>query len=43
MTTFLRLLAETDKSLAIAHGLENLYVELKAAPKKIRGRQAKGT
>ena len=27
---------KTDKSLAIAHGLENLYVELEAKPKKAR-------
>lgn len=29
---------KTDKSLAIAHGLEDLYVEREAAPKKTRGR-----
>ena len=29
----------TDKSLAIAHGLEDLYEEPKAAPKKKRGRR----
>jgi hypothetical protein len=29
-----------DKSLAIAHGLEELYVEPPAAPKKARGRKA---
>lgn len=29
----------TDKSLAIAHGLESLYVETDAAPKKARGRK----
>lgn len=29
----------TDKSLAIAHGLEDLYVEPEAAPKKTRGRK----
>lgn len=29
-----------DKSLAIAHGLEDLYVEPPAAPKKARGRKA---
>ena len=28
---------KTDKSLAIAHGLEDLYVEPEAAPKKARG------
>lgn len=28
-----------DKSLAIAHGLEDLYVEPPAAPKKTRGRK----
>jgi hypothetical protein len=30
---------KTDKSLAIAHGLEDLYVEPAAAPKKARGRK----
>lgn len=30
---------KTDKSLAIAHGLEELYVEPEAQPKKARGRQ----
>jgi hypothetical protein len=30
---------KTDKSLAIAHGLEELYVEPEAAPKKTRGRK----
>lgn len=30
---------KTDKSLAIAHGLEDLYIEPEAAPKKTRGRQ----
>jgi hypothetical protein len=30
---------KTDKSLAIAHGLERLYVEPEAAPKKTRGRK----
>lgn len=30
---------KTDKSLAIAHGLEHLYVEPEAAPKKTRGRK----
>ena len=30
---------KTDKSLAIAHGLEDLYIELEAAPKKTRGRK----
>jgi len=29
---------KTDKSLAIAHGLEDLYVEPEAKPKKTRGR-----
>lgn len=34
---------KTDKSLAIAHGLEDLYVAPEAAPKKTRGRKkAKG-
>jgi hypothetical protein len=32
---------KTDKSLAIAHGLEDLYVEPEAAPKKARGRRGK--
>lgn len=31
-----------DKSLAIAHELEELYVELPAAPKGVRGRKKKG-
>jgi hypothetical protein len=30
---------KTDKSLAIAHGLESLYIEPEAAPKKTRGRK----
>lgn len=30
---------KADKSLAIAHGLENLYIEPEAAPKKTRGRK----
>lgn len=30
---------KTDKSLAIAHGLEDLYIEPEAAPKKSRGRK----
>jgi hypothetical protein len=30
---------KTDKSLAIAHGLEDLYVEPEAKPKKARGRK----
>ena len=33
---------KTDKSLAIAHGLEYLYVEPEAAPKKTRGRKKVG-
>ena len=33
----------TDKSLAIAHGLEHLYIEPEAMLKRIRARQAKGT
>jgi hypothetical protein len=33
---------KTDKSLAIAHGLEHLYVEPKAPPKKTRGRKKAG-
>lgn len=32
----------TDKSLAIAHGLEHLYVEPEAKPKKARGRKKSG-
>lgn len=32
---------KTDKSLAIAHGLEELYVEPEAKPKKTKGRKAK--
>ena len=31
---------ETDKSLAIAHGLEELYVEPEAKPKKTRGKKS---
>lgn len=34
---------KADKSLAIAHGLEELYVEPEAAPKKIRGRKKANT
>lgn len=33
---------KTDKSLAIAHGLEHLYVEPEAQPKKTRGRKRSG-
>lgn len=33
---------KTDKSLAIAHGLEELYIEPPAAPKKTRGRRKTG-
>jgi hypothetical protein len=33
---------ETDKSLAIAHGLEHLYIEPEAKPKKTRGRKKAG-
>lgn len=33
---------KTDKSLAIAHGLEDLYVEPEAKPKKARGRKKSG-
>ncbi|HGM8213095.1 hypothetical protein [Pseudomonas aeruginosa] len=33
---------KTDKSLAIAHGLEDLYVEPEAKPKKARGRKKTG-
>ena len=32
---------KTDKSLAIAHGLEDLYIEPEAQAKKVRGRKAK--
>jgi hypothetical protein len=32
---------KTDKTLAIAHGLEDLYVEPEAKPKKTRGTKAK--
>jgi hypothetical protein len=32
---------KTDKSLAIAHGLEDMYVETEAKPKKTRGKKAK--
>ena len=34
---------KTNKSLAIAHGLEDLYVEPEAAPKKTRGKKQVGT
>ena len=30
---------KTDQSLAIAHGLEDLYIEPEAKPKKTRGRK----
>ena len=33
----------TDKSLAIAHGLGDLYVEPEAAPKKTRGKKNAGS
>jgi len=33
---------KTDKSLAIAHGLEELYVEPEAGPKKTRGKKKVG-
>lgn len=33
---------KTDKSLAIAHGLEDLYIEPEAAPRKTRGRKKTG-
>ncbi len=33
---------KTDKSLAIAHGLENLYVAPEAKPKKMRGKKKAG-
>jgi hypothetical protein len=34
---------KTDKSLAIAHGLEDLYIEPEAKPKKIRGKKKAGS
>ncbi len=37
-----RVKCKTDKSLAIAHGLEHLYVEPEAAAKKPRGRKKPG-
>ena len=33
---------KTDKSLAFAHGLEDLYVEPEAAPRKMRGKKKSG-
>lgn len=33
---------KTDKSLAIAHGLEDLYIEPEKAPKKTRGKKKAG-
>lgn len=33
---------KTDKSLAIAHGLEDVYIEPEAAPKKTRGNKKSG-
>ena len=33
---------KTDKSLAIAHGLEYLYIEPEAKPKKAGRKQASG-
>jgi len=33
---------KTDKSLAIAHGLEDLYIEPEAKPKKARGKKKSG-
>jgi hypothetical protein len=33
---------KTDKSLAIAHGLEDLYIEPEAKPKKARGKKKAG-
>jgi hypothetical protein len=33
---------KTDKSLAIAHGLEDLYIEPEAKPKKARGKKQAG-
>ncbi|TSE37482.1 hypothetical protein Tfont_01009 [Tepidimonas fonticaldi] len=33
---------KTDKSLAIAHGLEDLYIEPEAKPKKARGKKKTG-
>lgn len=37
-----RVKCKTDKSLAIAHGLEDLYVKPEAAPKKTRGKKKAG-
>ena len=34
---------KTDKSLAITHGLEDLYVESEGTPKKARGRKKAGS
>lgn len=34
---------KTDKSLAIAHGLEDLYIEPEAAPKKVRRKKKAGS
>ena len=34
---------KTDKSLAIAHGLEDLYIEPEAKPKKARGKRKAGS
>jgi len=34
---------KADKSLAITHGLENLYIEPEAVPKKARGRKKAGS
>lgn len=33
---------KTDKSLAIAHGLEDLYIEPETKPKKTRGKKSAG-
>jgi hypothetical protein len=33
---------KTDKSLAIAHGLEDLYIEPEAKPKKAHGKKKAG-
>jgi hypothetical protein len=33
---------KADKSLAIAHSLEDLYVEPETTPKKVRGRKKAG-
>lgn len=39
----LRAKCKTDRSIAIAHGLENLYIEPEAATRKTRGRKETGS